>query len=252
MPRIARKDLNTPYVHIMVQGVNKEYIFQYKWQIKMYLNEVLKADSDDFAIIAYCMMNNHAHFLFYIENYQTFGKFMHDVNQKYAKTYNNVNKRCGVVFRNRYHAEPIYDREYLINCIKYIHCNPVKANMVKSCEDYLFSSYLDYKNNTGVSQNAIKKFVFNSQEDFVEILDDISTVLFYDDDHINIDSYITSGLFKYENQRKVNLVEILSDRKEFLRLIDYLKERCNINYVDIRKFFGISKGVLNYLVKRKN
>lgn len=28
MPRIARKDLNTPFLHVMMQGVNKEYIFE--------------------------------------------------------------------------------------------------------------------------------------------------------------------------------------------------------------------------------
>ena len=27
MPRIARRDLNTAFLHVMVQGVNKEYIF---------------------------------------------------------------------------------------------------------------------------------------------------------------------------------------------------------------------------------
>lgn len=27
MPRIARKDVKSPFLHIMVQGINKEYIF---------------------------------------------------------------------------------------------------------------------------------------------------------------------------------------------------------------------------------
>ena len=37
MPRIARKDLETPFLHVMVQGVNKEYIFYKDEYIEKYL-----------------------------------------------------------------------------------------------------------------------------------------------------------------------------------------------------------------------
>ena len=37
MPRIARKDLGTAFLHLMVQGVNKEYIFYKKEYIEKYL-----------------------------------------------------------------------------------------------------------------------------------------------------------------------------------------------------------------------
>ena len=37
LPRIARKDLGSPFFHVMVQGVNKEYIFFYNDYIERYL-----------------------------------------------------------------------------------------------------------------------------------------------------------------------------------------------------------------------
>ena len=37
MPRTARKNLNTPFLHVMVQGVNKEYIFYNDEYKKEYL-----------------------------------------------------------------------------------------------------------------------------------------------------------------------------------------------------------------------
>ena len=37
MPRQARKDLDTPFIHVMIQGVNKEYIFYKKEYIEKYL-----------------------------------------------------------------------------------------------------------------------------------------------------------------------------------------------------------------------
>ena len=44
MPRIARKDLKTPFLHVMVQGINKEYIFNEEKYIKMYLNILQKTN----------------------------------------------------------------------------------------------------------------------------------------------------------------------------------------------------------------
>ena len=118
MPRKARKDLNTPFLHTMIQGVNKEYIFYKKEYIKMYLDIInTNIGYFNFEILAYCIMNNHAHFLIYVDDMNEFAKFMHKVNLQYAQLYNKKENRCGVLFRNRYRTEPIYDRKYLINCI---------------------------------------------------------------------------------------------------------------------------------------
>lgn len=85
MPRQARKDLNTPFIHVMIQGVNKEYIFYKKEYIEKYMEIMKKNQKDyDFIIIAYCMMNNHAHFLVYTEDIEEFGRFMQKTNLIYA------------------------------------------------------------------------------------------------------------------------------------------------------------------------
>ena len=89
MPRLARKDLNTPFLHVMVQGVNKEYIFNKNEYIEKYLEIINKYQQNyTFTIISYCMMNNHAHFLVYAEDINELGKFMHKVNLLYAQFYN--------------------------------------------------------------------------------------------------------------------------------------------------------------------
>ena len=77
MPRIARKDLNTPFIHVMVQGINKEYIFESKANIETYLTIINKNIINyKLTIVAYCIMNNHAHFLMHIGDIQELGKFM--------------------------------------------------------------------------------------------------------------------------------------------------------------------------------
>ena len=92
-------------------------------------------------IIAFCIMNNHAHLLINTDEIQELSKYMQKLNSMYAKYYNHMeNKRVGYVFRDRYKSEPILDKKQLLQCIKYIHQNPVKAGMIKDSKEYPYSS----------------------------------------------------------------------------------------------------------------
>ena len=68
MPRIARKNSQSCFYHVIVQGINKEYIFQGNKYMKKYKEIIVdKKKESKVAILAYCIMSNHAHFLLYSE-----------------------------------------------------------------------------------------------------------------------------------------------------------------------------------------
>lgn len=250
MPRIARKDLNTPFIHVMVQGINKEYIFESKADIELYLSVINKnIENYNLTIMAYCMMNNHAHFLMYVEDIKELGEFMKICNLQYAHIYNKEKKRVGTLFRNRYRTEPIYNTKYLINCIKYIHNNPVKANMVNRCEDYKYSSYNDYKDNIGVTQSKIVKEMFGERCNYLKMFNEAIEMRQMDisEEDEEIDNYISEGIREYQKEYAESLVEILSNREIFKKLIFYLKENCHIKYSETIKYFEISRGTINSL-----
>ena len=139
MPRIARKDYNTSFFHIMIQGINKEYIFnkdRYKEKYMELMNKYLEKYA--VKVIAYCIMDNHAHLLVYAEKINELSEYMRSINTTYALYYNKNLKRVGYVFRDRYRVEPIYSEKYLINCIHYIHDNPIKAETCKTIEQYKY------------------------------------------------------------------------------------------------------------------
>lgn len=141
MARIPRNCMNTSFFHIMVQGNNKEFIFNSKKDIELYL-EILQEVKEEIpiSIISYCIMNNHAHFLFYIDEIDKMIKFMHKTSLKYAKYYNKKYDRVGYVFRGRYKTQEIKTISHFYNCIYYIHQNPVKANICEKAEEYPYSS----------------------------------------------------------------------------------------------------------------
>ena len=88
---------------------------------------------------------------------------MKTLNEDYARYYNYVKNRVGYVYRDRYLSEPITNRNYLLNCISYIHNNPVKAGIVKKCEEYKYSSYNDYINKTNYINDDILELLFNKR-----------------------------------------------------------------------------------------
>ena len=240
----------------MVQGVNKEYIFNKDEYIEKYLN-IIKENKENynFTIMAYCIMNNHAHFLVYIENIDDFGKFMHKVNLLYAQMYNKKENRCGVLFRNRYKTEPIYERKHLLNCIKYIHNNPVKAKIVSRCDEYKYSSYTDYINNKGVAKSKIVKEIFGTKCNFLMMFNQVVNMRFMDIDAESIEdrnAYIINGIRKFEKDYEKTTFEILSSRNLLKTLIYYLNNEFRLKYVEIRDFLEIPRGVMDDLKQNNN
>ena len=246
MSRIARNNIRTPFMHVMVQGVNKEFIFGKEKYLKFYLKNALEnLDNSSFELIAYCMMNNHAHFLFYVSQLEKFEQYMKKNNQKFALYYNKNENRVGVVFRNRYQVEPIYDSSYLKNCIKYIHDNPVKAKMVENSKDYLYSSYNDYLTKQGVSQSKALSLIFGEDEDYLTIIEDSTDMRFIDfEKEENCKKYILSALSEFVKKYNCRLVDILENKETIRRIIVYLKNRFNIQYSESIRYFKVSRRII--------
>ena len=250
MPRIARSSLGTSFFHIIVQGINKEYIFDKEEYINKYLELIgKKKENYNIQILAYCIMNNHAHLLIYSEDYKELSKFMHKINCTYAQYYNSCENRVGVLFRNRYVSEPIYKEDYLLNCINYIHMNPVKANIVSECSEYKFSSYNQYINNEGVAKSDILIKVFGKQnwKELFELLD--SNVVFEDMEVIK-EELFNKVIREFEDENNKNIKEILNDNVLLKRLMRILKENYKFSYAQISRKFNISRGKLQYFLKK--
>lgn len=142
MPRFPRNFISTIWYHVIVQGINKSYIFENNNDKNYYISSMLELQNNcKINIIAYCIMDNHAHLLIETEKVCNLSQYMHKLNTKYGKYYNSKYQRVGYVFRDRYKSEGIYSYEHLYNCMYYIYNNPVKARLCKNLEEYSYSNY---------------------------------------------------------------------------------------------------------------
>lgn len=225
MPRIPRNYYSSNFFHIIVQGIKKEYIFDTEIFIKKYKEIILKNQIKyDVIIIAYCIMNNHAHLLLYCKNIESMSAFMKSVNTSYAMFYNKLLNRVGYVFRDRFVSEPINTISYLLNCIAYIHNNPVKANMVTSVEEYLYSSYMDYIDRKGIVTKEVINLVFEDSDNYIKTFIKIheSKAIFKDCDKEPLHYEFIIKDFVIRKNKQIN--EICKDENLLYELVEILKK----------------------------
>lgn len=249
MPRIARRKLEASFFHIMVQGINKGYIFDKEREKKKYIDILNKYKEEcKIQVLSYCIMDNHAHLLIYSQRIEDMSKFMHFVNMSYSSYYNKVNNRVGYVFRNRYKSEAIYEEKYLLNCIYYIHMNPVKAGIIKEAQEYRYSSCKQYMNNIGISKNKVLYETLRIS-DYRKAFTEITEQKYFMDIDISESEKIENLVQEYQKEKNKTLTEIMHDKKAIKDLIVFLHNENHVKYVDIAKALDISRTTIFYLKK---
>ena len=145
MSRQKRQLSQSGLYHIIFRGISRQNIFEEESdyvKLKEIIKKVIKETKAE--IYAYCFMTNHVH-LFLKENaLGDISKIMTKILSHYATWFNIKYLRSGALFSNRYKSEPIEDERYYLGLIRYIHQNPLKAGMVKSIDEYPYSSYTEY------------------------------------------------------------------------------------------------------------
>jgi hypothetical protein len=79
-------------------------------------------------------MSNHAHLLVF-SGTKGISLFMRRLLTGYALNYNRRHGRIGHLFQNRYKSIVCEEEPYLLELVRYIHLNPLRAKEVKSLEE---------------------------------------------------------------------------------------------------------------------
>ena len=130
--------------HVMSRGNHKNDIFRDPQDYRVYLKILREAKEElDFEICSYCLMTNHVHLV--IEtNEISISDIMKKVNMHYSIYFNRKYDLVGHLFQGRYKAQIIEKDNYILEVSRYIHLNPIRANMVENPQDYKWSSYSMY------------------------------------------------------------------------------------------------------------
>jgi putative transposase len=140
MARLARVVIpNIPY-HITQRGNYKQVVFRSVNDRHEYLKWIsFYSQKFEVEILSYCLMNNHVHFIAVPRKEESFAKLFNIAHMRYTQYYNAKIKNKGHLWHGRFFSCAL-DEIHLLNAIRYVEQNPVRAGMVKSVIDYQWSS----------------------------------------------------------------------------------------------------------------
>lgn len=242
------KNIKKSYTNKIYSNCNrrnkKRYKNEYILLLKKYINEMSNSK-----LIAYSIMDNHAHILIYSNDVNEVIKLMRKMNTAYAIYYNKNEDRKGYVFAHRYYSQTIKDREHLFICIKYIHFNPVKAGLVNSQNEYKFSSFRDFTENR--LDKEVSKLIFGTEKYEMKLYNfDIYNK--YEIIDISEESNKTSVedlINKFCEEFNVNLNQIKESNNLILEFKEYLNKNFKITNKTICGILGIGKNRIKEIEK---
>jgi len=135
MPRQARLDAPGLLQHVMARGIERREIFKDNKDRQSFLERLaVILEETQTQCYAWALIPNHFHLL--LRTGPTpLSIVMRRLMTGYAVTFNKRHKRSGHLFQNRYKSVVCEEDPYLLELIRYIHLNPLRAGLVKDLKE---------------------------------------------------------------------------------------------------------------------
>ena len=148
MARKSRDCIPGALYHVMLRGNNGQPVFmddvdreRFGWLaaegVRRYRHR----------IHAFCWMNNHVHLALQCGE-ASLSEVVQNLAFRYAANFNRRHGRVGHVFQGRFKAIHVNADAYLLELVRYIHLNPVRANLCETAGDYAWSGHRAYLGET--------------------------------------------------------------------------------------------------------
>jgi REP element-mobilizing transposase RayT len=161
MSRPLRIKYPNAWYHILNRGRRKEPIFIDKQDYYQFI-DLLKDASEQWnlRVAAYCLMPNHYHLLVQTPD-ANISRCMRHIDGVYTQRFNRHHGCDGSLFRGRYKSILVDADNYLLQLVRYIHNNPLKAGLTDRIDRYPWSSHRAYLSKAKKWNWLYKDFVFS-------------------------------------------------------------------------------------------
>jgi REP element-mobilizing transposase RayT len=139
--RPLRQDEAGAIAHVSARGNGGRPIYLDDVDRRIHLG-LLEAVVRDHAwqVLAWCQMTNHFHLLVRLLR-ASLSCGMQELNGEYARRWNRRHRETGHLFRNRFMSSNVMSDTHLVVSARYIDLNPVRAGLVRSADEWDWSSH---------------------------------------------------------------------------------------------------------------
>lgn len=245
MARPYRLESENCFYHVMSRGDDRKRIFQRRRDYEKFLDYVTAAKVKfRLFLYAYCLMPNHYHLLLETA-LPNISRTMQYINGSYTTYYNTKYERCGHLFQGRFKSIVVERASYYLELSRYIHLNPVRAELVDAPDDYTWSSYRGYigskdtnidceqiKKYLGMDNHQYRRFVMTGVDKEVDPLTDVyagfllGSTRFIKDKLRDLREQVASEEVSHRN--------VIRDNKIIQEIMDAVTKRYKISVADLR------------------
>ncbi len=140
MPRRPRLVVPGVPHHVTQRGNNRQHVFFSDQDRTRYLYLLHQyAQKHDFRILGWCLMTNHVHLIVIPGNKNSLALTLAQTHSQYSIELNRTRDRVGHLWHNRFFSCPL-DSTHLLNALRYVDLNPVRAGLTLHAKDWRWSS----------------------------------------------------------------------------------------------------------------
>jgi putative transposase len=153
MPRTARIAIGDTIYHVLNRAHNRGTIFETAKDYKHFESLLEEAKAlIDMRILAYAIMPNHWHMVLYPRNDKDMSEFMRWLTTTHVRHLRVATKSIGYgsIYQGAYKSFIVQEDKHLIDLIRYVEQNPLRAKLVKRAEDWQWGSL--YRRQKGTTQ----------------------------------------------------------------------------------------------------
>jgi len=142
MPRISRGLADDSIYHVINRGNGGQVVFQKDKDYEAFVN-LMKEAKLRYAvkIFAYCLMPNHFHLVLMPHQSGDLSKWMQWLLTSHVRRFHKHYGTSGHIWQGRYKSFLIQEDEHLLTVLRYVESNPLRAGLVNSAKNWLWSSH---------------------------------------------------------------------------------------------------------------
>ncbi len=142
MPRVARGLVDGFTYHVLNRGNGRQVVFQKDKDYDVFVSLMYQAkERIPMSVYAYCLMPNHFHLVVMPTIAVDLSKSMQWLMTSHVRRYHRHYGTSGHVWQGRYKSFIVKQDDYLLNLLRYVEGNPVRAGLTMSARDWQWSSH---------------------------------------------------------------------------------------------------------------